>query len=263
MKAQLYDARTLSPYFGPLPELSNIKAPRPGKLVREVLRAWDPVKQKMVWEHETSNGYRSYDGGVMTTAGNLVFQGRGDGEFWVYAADTGKVLKKIDTGSTIMAAPMTYSVNGNQYVAVQVGYGGTAIVSAISPQSAAFKYLNQNRIIAFKLDGEAVPKPPLRRNDVIPEPPQNNASKDAISAGELKFVQTCTQCHVFTPNITPNLLQMTTATHNAFKEIVFRGAREAFGMPRFDDILQEKDVDDIHAYLTNEQRKAFEQQNKK
>ena len=97
------------------------------KLVRELIRAWDPVAQKIVWEHETSCGMRGYDGGVMSTAGNLVFQGRGGGGLWVYAADTGKVLTVINTGSHIMAAPTTYAVNGEQYVAVQVGYGGTGI----------------------------------------------------------------------------------------------------------------------------------------
>ena len=98
----------------------------------------------------------------MSTAGNLVFQGRGSGELWVYAADTGKVLKTIQTGSHIMAAPMTYAVNGEQYVAVQVGYGGTNIAgtrshpaalppntrtsTALSPlSSAAVKCLSRRR----------------------------------------------------------------------------------------------------------------------
>jgi quinohemoprotein ethanol dehydrogenase len=67
----------------------------------------------------------------MSTAGNLVVQGRGDGELWVYAADSGKVLKTIQTGSHIMAAPMTYAVDGVQYVAVQVGYGTGIGVGAI------------------------------------------------------------------------------------------------------------------------------------
>ena len=139
------------------------RATRKVKLVRELLRAWDPVAQKIVWEHETSSGIRGYDGGVMSTAGNLVFQGRGSGELWVYAADTGKVLKVIKTGSHIMAAPMTYSIDGEQFVAVQAGYGGTAItVGPIPPSSAALKYQNINRIIAFKLGGGAVPTPPPR-----------------------------------------------------------------------------------------------------
>ena len=66
----------------------------------------------------------------MSTAGNLVFQGRGSGELWVYAADTGKVLKTLQTGSHIMAAPATYVVNGQQYVAVQAGYGERPSLSA-------------------------------------------------------------------------------------------------------------------------------------
>src|SRR6185312_14173049 len=140
--------------FGPLPDLQSLKATRKVNLVRELLRAWDPVAQKIVWEHETSSGIRGYDGGVISTAGNLVFQGRGSGEMWVYAADTGKVLEVIPTGSHIMAAPMTYAVDGVQYVAVQGGYGGTAITEGTTPPgSAAAKYENINRIIVFRLDG--------------------------------------------------------------------------------------------------------------
>ena len=97
--------------FGPLPDKESLGRTQ----VRELIRAWDPVAGKTVWEHETSTGLRGYDGGVMSTAGNLVFQGRGSGELWVYAADTGKVLKIIQTGSHIMAAPMTYTVNAKQY----------------------------------------------------------------------------------------------------------------------------------------------------
>jgi hypothetical protein len=105
----------------------------------------------------------------MSTAGNLVFQGRGNGEFWVYAADSGKVLKSIQTGSHIVAAPMTYAVDGVQY-AVQVGYGGTAMgVGPIPPMSASLNYENVNRIIAFKLDGGEVPKPMARKDEPFPE----------------------------------------------------------------------------------------------
>jgi len=133
-----YDAAALKSLYGPVPDLATLRATRKVNLVRELLRAWDPVAQKIVWEHETSSGIRGYDGGVMSTAGNLVFQGRGSGELWVYAADTGKVLKTINTGSHIMAAPTTYAINGEQFVAVQAGYGGTAItVGPIPPSSAA------------------------------------------------------------------------------------------------------------------------------
>ena len=118
---ETYDAVALKRYYGPLPDREKLEVTRRVKLLREFIRAWDPVSQKMVWEHETTSGVRGYDGGVMSTAGNLVFQGRGDGGLWIYAADSGKVLNTIQTGSHIMAAPMTYAVDGVQYVAVQVG----------------------------------------------------------------------------------------------------------------------------------------------
>jgi quinohemoprotein ethanol dehydrogenase len=122
-----YDATAFKPYYGPLPDRKKLEVARKVKPLRELIRAWDPVAKKTVWEHDTTTGARGYDGGVMSTAGNLVFQGRGSGELWVYAADSGKVLKTIQTGSHIMAAPMTYAVDGVQYVAVQVGYGGTGM----------------------------------------------------------------------------------------------------------------------------------------
>ncbi len=193
--------------------------------VRELIRAWDPVAGKTVWEHETSTGLRGYDGGVMSTAGNLVFQGRGSGELWVYAADTGKVLKTLQTGSHIMAAPTTYTVNGEQYVAVQAGYGGAAItVGAIPPSSAATKYQNVNRIIAFKLGGPAVPTPPPYSEAKIQKPPQQTASKASIQAGETKFVQECSRCHVLGHSVTPDLRNLSPGLHAAFKDIVLRGA---------------------------------------
>jgi len=258
---QAYDPSGLKDLFGPLPELKTIKVPRPGPLVHEVLRAWDPVKQVVAWEHETSRGFHSYDGGVLSTAGNLVFQGRGDGTFAVYAADTGKVLREIPTGSSIMAAPSTYTVNKTQYVVVQAGYGGAA-VNTPSPNSAAAKYLNDNRILVFKLDGRPVPLPPLRPNNPVPPPPGTAVTHEAIERGEVKFVANCSQCHVFTPNITPNLTQLGAASHALFDATVLHGLHETMGMPSFADRLQKNDVDDIHAYLIDEQRKAYESQQK-
>ncbi len=76
---QSYDAESLKSLFGPLPGLKAIQSERKGKILREMIRAWDPVSQKLVWEHETSSDWRGYDGGILGPAGNLVFQGRGCG----------------------------------------------------------------------------------------------------------------------------------------------------------------------------------------
>lgn len=256
-----YDAEELKRLYGPLPSLEAIKATRHVKPVRELLRAWDPLAQKTVWEHETSSGIRGYDGGAMSTAGNLVFQGRGSGELWVYAADTGKVLKVVQTGSHIMAAPMTYSVNGEQFVAVQAGYGGAAItVGPIPPSSAARKYENTNRIIAFRLGGGAVPTPAPRVEGPFAEPPKQTATRTQIDAGEVKFVEECSRCHVLGPSSTPDLRRLNAGLHTAFKDIVLHGALAPAGMERFDDILSDKDADNIHAYLIDQSWIAYRAQ---
>jgi len=256
-----YNAADVKELYGPLPDRKTIEAERKVNPVRELLRAWDPVAEKTVWEHVTSQGIRGNDGGVMSTAGNLVFQGRGNGELWVYAADTGKVLKTIQTGSHIMAAPVTYAVDGVQYVAVQVGYGGAAItVGPIPPSSAALNHQNINRIIAFKLDGGPVPVPPPRADEPFPEPPVQTASTAAIKDGEIKFIQECSRCHVFGPSSTPDLRKLNAGLHAVFKEIVLHGALAPNGMERFDDLLSEHEVEDIHAYLIDQSWQAYRAQ---
>jgi quinohemoprotein ethanol dehydrogenase len=176
----------------------------------------------------------------------------------VYAADTGEVLKVIPTGSHIMAAPMTYTVNGEQFVAVQAGYGGAAItVGTIPASSAAAKYQNINRIIAFKLGGTSVPTPPERGTPDMEEPPKRTASPERIRAGEIKFVQECSRCHVLGPSVTPDLRYISSSLHGVFKEIVLHGAVAPTGMERFDDVLTEEDVENIHAYLIDEAWKVY------
>ncbi len=256
-----YDAADLKRLYGPVPDLKAIQATRHVKPVRELLRAWDPVTQKTVWERETSSGIRGFDGGVMSTAGSLVFQGRGSGELWVYEAVTGNVLKVIDTGSHIMAAPMTYSVRGEQYVAVQVGYGGAGFtMGPFPPSSAALRYENTNRIIAFKLGGGEVPTPAPRIEEPFARPPMQTATRSQIDAGEIKFVQECSRCHVMGPSITPDLRKLNDGMRAAFKNIVLKGMLAPAGMERFDDLLSEAEVDDIYAYLIEQSWIAYRAQ---
>ncbi len=256
-----YDSQDSTRLFGPVPDEAAIKAMRHVNPVRELIRAWDPVAGKVVWEHETSSGIRGNDGGTMATAGNLVFQGRGSGEMWVYAADTGKVLKVIKTGSHIMAAPMSYAVGGVQYVAVQTGYGGTSItVGPIPPSSAALRYQNTNRIIAFKLGGGAVPTPPPRTEPAFEKPPEQTATRAQIDAGEIVFVAQCQRCHQLGPSTTPDLRRLNDGLHVAFKDIVLKGILAPNGMERFNDILSEQDVENVHAYFIDQAWVAYKAQ---
>ena len=160
-----------------------------------------------------------------------------------------------------MAAPATYAVNGEQYVAVQVGYGGTAIAEGpIPPSSAAVTYENTNRIIAFKLGGGEVPMPPARTIVPFAKPPAQTATAASINAGEIKFVEECSRCHTLGLSTTPDLRRLDSGLHSAFKDIVLRGALAPAGMERFDDLLSEKDVEDIHAYLIEQSWIAYRAQ---
>ena len=256
-----YEAGALKHLFGPMPDREVVRSGRHDNPVRELIRAWDPVARKIVWEHETSTGIRGYDGGIASTAGNLVFQGRGSGGLWVYAADTGKVLKVIETGSHIMAAPTVYAVNGEEFVAVQVGYGGTGIAAgAIPPHSAAVAYENTNRIIAFALDGGVVPAPPGRASEPFEKPPEQTASRASIDAGEVKFVEECSRCHTLGLSTTPDLRKLNPGLHEMFKNIVLHGMLAPAGMERFDDILSETDVENIHAYLIDQGWQGYRSQ---
>ena len=82
------------------------------------LKAWDPVKQKEVWFNKDE---LPWAGGTMTTKTGLVFAGDLKGHFRAYDAKTGKELWKFATGSGISAAPISYTLDGKQYIAVVSG----------------------------------------------------------------------------------------------------------------------------------------------
>ena len=260
-----YDEPTLSRLFGPIPTKADLQKER-GKthLVREVLKAWDPVARKVVWEHVTSDVNRGFDGGVLSTAGNIVVQGRGDGTLRVYNATTGAELASIQTGSHIMAAPMTYRIGGVQYLAVQVGYGGVGISYPIPPVDIAYRNLNTNRILVFKLGGGPVPQPGLRPDPLTyPEPPLSQVTHAVIAHGEAKFTEYCSRCHMFGPGVTPDLSRLPPEIHGMFNDIVLKGALSQMGMAPMGDLVSNDDVDAIHAYLIDQQRQGYEAQHKK
>jgi quinohemoprotein ethanol dehydrogenase len=220
------------------------------------LKAFDPVTGEVKWERRTTDYWDR--AGVLATAGGLLFQGDDRGFFRALDADTGEVLKEIEVGTSIMAAPMTYTVDGVQYVAVMAAWGGGGWF-APHPTSAAVKRGNQGRIIAFRLDGGATPVPPeLGPPPPMAEPPQQTASADVIARGAAMFRGSCGMCHANQPNgMTPDLRRMSPETHAAFQTIVRGGALRPRGMPQWDDIFSEEDVEAIHAFLIDEAWKAY------
>src|SRR6202035_4504278 len=116
-----YDPAELKSLYGPLPSLAELSRGGEPPKSRGLIRAFDPVSGRTVWEQQT---HSLWDGGILSTAGNLVVRGDSAGFLVSYAADSGKLLKQIEVGTSIMAAPMTYRVDGVQYISVMAGYGG-------------------------------------------------------------------------------------------------------------------------------------------
>ncbi|MCP5145554.1 MAG: PQQ-dependent dehydrogenase, methanol/ethanol family [Gammaproteobacteria bacterium] len=241
------------------PELwEGAPAPRGG------LRAWDPVAQQARWEVTWAQPYDH--GGVLATGGDLVVQGGLDGRLNFYDAENGALLYSIETGSSIIAAPATYEVGGEQYIVVMAAAGGGPLAFAPPPDSAAYKYGNQGRILAFKLGGEPVSLPPaLPPEAPIPLPPPVSASTETITRGARLFGDHCIRCHPNTVDrprtASADLRRMSAATHAAFEQILLGGTLQPLGMPRWDDVLDDEDVTAIHQYLITTARAAYDAEN--
>ncbi|MFM6829535.1 MAG: PQQ-dependent dehydrogenase, methanol/ethanol family [Novosphingobium sp.] len=221
------------------------------------IRALDPLTGKTVWAADTA-GWQDR-AGVLTTASGLTIHGSVTGKLFVRETKTGKLLKEIDTGTPIMAAPMTYTVKGVQFVAVMAGWGGGGY-PFVPRYSAAYTRGNMNRLMVFKLGGGKVKMPDLLPPlEVAAEAPAQAPGVTAatIARGQGLFFGNCAICHANQPrSITPDLRRMQPATHEAFNQIVLEGLLTPNGMPRWSDILSTDDADAIHAYLIDLQGKT-------
>ena len=226
----------------------------------ESLLAWDPVTQKAVWK--VSDG--APDGGTLSTP-ELVFQGTRTGYLKVYNARTGQKLKEIFTGTGIMAAPTTYSIDGEQYVAVMAGHGG-APVPYYPPDAVLWEYKNYGRILAFKLNGGEVPLPEKTIKAETPSPPDIQVNQALAETGEPLYWEYCAACHGglgdYHYSQHPDLGSMNKGTHELFSKIVLEGIYSNNGMASFSNSLSEEEVEAIHQYLIREQQKFYTVDNK-
>jgi mono/diheme cytochrome c family protein len=222
-------------------------------LVKGQLIAWDPVQQKAVW---TVDHPYFWNAGVLATAGGLVFQGTAEGDLGAYDATTGKKLWSYKTGNGVIAAPMTYELDGDQYVAVMVGVGGGGQISA--PASMPTRPRLPGRLLVFKLGGKAS----APAFDIPPQPPYEVAgltSNGDPQHGFALFHQNCQVCHG--PNASgawlPDLKRSPMLqTADNWKGVVIDGASASRGMASFARFLSPKDAEDIRAYVITEAKKA-------
>jgi quinohemoprotein ethanol dehydrogenase len=221
------------------------------------LRAIDPITGQTKWA-VPMQGWQDR-GGTLTTASGLLFQGNLAGQLRVFDKANGKLLKSIETGTSILAAPMAYRVRGVQYVAVMAAWGGGGF-PYVPRYAAAYTKGNQGRLLVFKLGGGAVPIPAdLPKLEVASVPPVQAAGTTAaiIAKGQGLFFSNCVLCHSNQHrSITPDLRRMSVQTHQAFNQIVLGGALVLSGMPRWDDRLSEADASAVHAYLIDLQTKT-------
>jgi quinohemoprotein ethanol dehydrogenase len=251
--------QTLPPALRPVTSPSYLKKV-PNLDMHAALKAWDPIAHKVVWEYK----YASFmdHGGVLSTAGGVVIQGSVDGKLRVFNDDTGAVIKEIDTGSPLIAAPMTYTVNGVQYVAILAGSGGGGW-NFWMPGNVAAVRGNDNRILAFRLDGGATPIPPeLGAVAPIPEPPAQTGTPTDITAGGALFGRNCAGCHSNADRAPVPDLRRSGFIHDAaaFESVVRGGALEKRGMPSWDDLLTSSQVEQIRSSLISVARAAYVKQ---
>jgi quinohemoprotein ethanol dehydrogenase len=216
------------------------------------LAAWDPIAQKEVWRVSHDHPWNS---GTLATAGDLVFAGTGKGELAAYKADTGAKLWSSDTQAGVLAAPISYEVNGEQYIAVEVGWGGAYGLAAGPLALDSHATGNLPRVLAFKLNGtDALPVPAAvpPRNLV---PPPNTANVAVVTEGKARYHRFCGTCHgdsAVSGGVLPDLrYSPALSNEKLWNQIVAEGVLQTQGMVSFSPVLSQPEIDAIRAYVTH------------
>jgi quinohemoprotein ethanol dehydrogenase len=226
------------------------------KAVRALLKgrliAWDPVAQSPRWSVEHAG---PWNGGVLSTAGGIVFQGASDAHFAAYDAETGAQLWRFFTQTGVVAAPVLFEIDGDQYVSVAAGWGGAyaLIAGGVAPTGSEAKV---GRVLTFKIGATAaLPEAPPIAAQAAPPPPQI-APPETIAAGARAYAASCTVCHgeqAMSSGLVPNLRHSPLiADAAAWREVVLNGARAPAGMAGFSAILDETASEAIRAYVISE-----------
>jgi quinohemoprotein ethanol dehydrogenase len=219
--------------------------------VRGYLLAWDPVNQKEVWR---ANYLGPWNGGVLTTAGNLVVQGNAAGDFSVYRADTGQKLWSTPAQTPVMAAPITYEIKGEQYIAVQTGWGGAYPLLQGQDSGKSGNERNVSRMLVFKLGATASLPPLLPEAKLVLDPPSARADAATVASGAALYGQFCGACHgeaAVGGGVVPDLRTSPFIHVDAWYSIVLDGALQQGGMAAFRPVLDRAQATAIRAYVVN------------
>lgn len=222
-----------------------------GGTLRGMLVAWDPVKQEPRWTVEHPG---PWNGGLLATGGGLVFQGNAGSEFSAYDAGSGEKLWSFAAQTGVVAPPITYTVDGEQYVAVLAGWGGAYALSVdggLIEQKAPVR--NISRLLVFKLGGDAA-LPEMPELASLPlDPPPSRASAETIALGKEKYARYCAVCHApgaVGSTVLPDLRRSgTLGNAQAWQAVVQEGILKDNGMVSFATSMTPEESDAIRAYV--------------
>jgi alcohol dehydrogenase (cytochrome c)/quinohemoprotein ethanol dehydrogenase len=217
------------------------------------LSAWDPVAQKEVWRAEVPH---PWNGGTLATAGHVVYEGDAMGVFSAYGDADGKKLWSVQTGTGILAPPVTYAVAGKQYVAVESGWGGAFALSAGElARRTQIDRGNLPRVLVFALDGTDTlpPVPPPSAAVLASLPELGNPAQ--VAQGKQLYHTFCVNCHgdtAISGGTMPDLRYSSALTNeDLFVKIVHDGIYEPKGMVAFASVLKPQQIELIRAYVTH------------
>lgn len=240
---------------GSLPDAQTERdAIRP--LLKGRLLAWDPTTQREAWRVEHDG---PWNGGTLSTAGNLVFQGTADGKFVAFRADTGERLWDFATQTGVVAPPITYAIDSEQYISVNVGWGGAyALVFGefVTPESLP----NVSRVLTFKLGADGKLPQMDWQPRVVFNPPAQTGSEETIREGFALYQDMCTGCHglnAVSGLLIPDL-RASGFLHSldGWNAVVRDGALKENGMAAFGQWADEAQASAIRDYVIQQARRG-------
>ncbi len=222
------------------------------KSVNGQLVAWDPVQQKEVWRVQYPG---VWNGGVLSTAGGLVFQGSATGFVNAYAASNGEKLWAYPAQTGVVAPPITYSVDGEQYISVNVGWGGIfpLMTGPLTNDSADGEPINRSRLLTFKLGGNAVLPEASNTMRQLPDFSKTKVDPAVAQQGFAVFDRYCINCHgtgAVGGGVTPDLrYSPLLMSAEAWKQVVIDGVLSERGMVSFGAEVSPEDAEAVRQYV--------------
>jgi quinohemoprotein ethanol dehydrogenase len=227
------------------------------------LTAFDPLTGEVKWQNQLEHWW---NGGVVATAGGLVFQGEGMGYLYAYDKETGEKLWGFNTYTSIIAPPITYAIDDTQYVAILTGSGGAESFIGKESGTATDTYGNHPQLLVFTLGGKDELKEPSIREQIPPEQPLLTNNRNEVRRGSVLYHDFCAACHggqAKSFGVMPDLRFIDASVRSDWDDIVLEGALEKLGMGGRSDMITAEQSQRILGYVlfraNADRKKAIEE----